>query len=402
MALTAWRGKRSTVRDTRRFWACRLTATPTTLVPVREEGHDESMTAKQLRVVMMGTGQFAVPIFAAVLGEFRDQLVGLVTQPLRSGGQRRSSTRLAGHPLATLAAEYGVPVIQPESINTPQACAVLEQWQPDLFVVAAYGQILSPQVLAIPRLGAVNVHASLLPRYRGAAPVAHAILQGDSHTGVTLIRMTPQLDAGDILAQQVEPIRPDDTAGSLEARLAELGAQLTVALLRRLMAGEMPQAIPQDPAQATRAPKLRKQSGLIDWGQSPQYLERFVRAMQPWPTAFTFLHQPGRAPLRLIVTRLVPGPVLTTTAELPPAGTIYRASQIAGSDTPLAVCTGTPQLALIEELQPAGKRRMTAAEFVRGHPLGVHDRLGPENLDSPPVAPASSSAVASSSEPSTI
>jgi methionyl-tRNA formyltransferase len=335
------------------------------------------MTEVPLRVVMMGTGSFAVPIFAALLREFPGQVVGLVTQPQRSGGQQRGTTRLVGQPMLELAQEHHLPVLQPESINTPAAVAQLQQWQPDVLVVAAYGQILKPEVLAIPRWGAVNVHASLLPRYRGAAPVAHAILQGDSHTGVTLIRMTPQLDAGDILAQEAVPIQPDDTTGSLEARLAELGAQMTVALVQRLAAGDNPPALPQDATQATRAPKIRKSFGLIDWSQSPEYLERFVRAMQPWPTAYTFLHQKGRPPQRWIITRLQVGPELPEHCPPAPPGTL-RLYESAAADSPLAVQTGTRRLALITELQPAGKRRMSAAEFLRGHPLEAGAHLGPE------------------------
>jgi len=328
------------------------------------------------RVVMMGTGRFAVPIFAALLRAFPGQVVGLVTQPSRDGGQPRGTSRLVGHPMIELAQQHDVPVFQPESINTPLACAQLQQWEPDLMIVAAYGQILKPEVLAIPRWGAINVHASLLPRHRGAAPVTHAILQGDSYTGVTLIRMTPQLDAGDMLAQQSVPILPDDTTGSLEARLAELGAEMTVDLLRRWAAGESPVPIPQDAAQATRAPKIRKSFGLIDWSQSPEYLERFVRAMQPWPTAYTFLHQNGRPPQRWIITRLQVGPELPAGLPLAPPGTLRR--DVPSIASPLAVQTGTRRLALITELQPAGKRRMTAAEFLRGHPLDASARLGPE------------------------
>lgn len=338
------------------------------------------MADMPLRLVMMGTGNFAVPIFAALLREFPEQVVGLVTQPARVSGQLRSSTRLSGQPMIALATEHGVPILQPQSINTPQAVAALQQWQPDFLIVAAYGQILAPEVLAIPSHGAINVHASLLPRHRGAAPVAYAILHGDEQTGVTLIRMTSQLDAGDILAQEAVPIRPDDTAGTLEARLAELGARMTVDLLRRLAVGQVPPALPQDHTRATRAPRLRKESGLIDWSRSPQYLERFVRAMQPWPTAYTFLHQLGRPPQRLLITRLAFGPSLREDDPRPPPGTLRLLVPPLPDASPLAVYTGTPQLALIEELQPAGKRRMTAAEFLRGHPLPPSARLGPETL----------------------
>lgn len=338
------------------------------------------MTDKATRLVMMGTGSFALPLFAALLEAFPQRVVGLVTQPPRHAGQRRSTTRLAGQPLVSLAQSHGLPVLQPESINAPDARAELERWQPEVLVVAAYGQILSPEVLVIPHWGAVNVHASLLPRYRGAAPVAHAILQGETQTGVTLIRMTPQLDAGDILAQEAIPIWPDDTAGSLEARLAELGARLLVAWLQRLESGDIPPPLPQDPTQVTRAPKIRKSFGLIDWSQAPEYLERFVRALQPWPTAYTFLHQPGCPPQRWIITRLQVGPEVPESSPSVLPGTLLPPEE-APPGFPLAVQTGARRLALIMELQPAGKRRMTAAEFLRGHPLSAGARLGPEQMD---------------------
>lgn len=324
-----------------------------------------------MRLVMMGTGTFAEPTFEALLAAFPSDVVGLVTQPERQVGNRTGSTRQTGKGMAAIARAAGCPVIQPERINAPDGVAQLRELRPDLVIVAAYGQILSPEVLAVPTRGAINVHASLLPKYRGAAPVAYAILNGETRTGVTIIRVTPGLDSGDMLAQEAVDIRPDDTTGTLEARLAELGARLALEVVRRYAAGEPVVGTPQDPTQVTRAPKITKEFGRIDWTRSAVELERFVRAMLPWPTAYTFLHRPGKEPVRLIVTRagVAEGPA-GTAAALPGTPLSLPAA-------PLAVATGSGLL-VIHELQPAGKRRMTAEEFLRGHPLPPGSRLGPE------------------------
>src|SRR2546421_11332869 len=171
-----------------------------------------------MRIVMMGTGLFAEPTFEALLAG-PHPVVGLVTQPDRAAGQERGSARQTGRGMKTIALEHGLPVLQPESINTPEGVAALQDLQPDLLVVAAYGQILSRDVLAVPPLGGINVHASLLPKYRGAAPIAWAIYHGETKTGVTIIKMSVSLDAGDMLAQEALDIGPDETAGALEARL---------------------------------------------------------------------------------------------------------------------------------------------------------------------------------------
>src|SRR5439155_15839217 len=179
------------------------------------------------------------------------------------------STRQTGTGMKAIAEEHGVPVYQPESINTPKGVAQLREWRPDLLVVAAYGQILNNDVLSVPPYGGINVHASLLPKYRGAAPVAWAIYHGETVTGVTIIRMTTGLDAGDMLAQASLDIQPDETAGELEARLAPLGARLALDVIERMKAG-LVAGTKQDPAQVTKAPKLKKEHGLIDWTKSPE------------------------------------------------------------------------------------------------------------------------------------
>src|SRR6516162_4352434 len=196
---------------------------------------------------MMGTGAFAQPTFEAILA-CSHPVVGLVTQPDRVIGEKRGSTRQADHGLAAIARERVIPVVQPDKINTPEGIAALKEFAPDLLVVAAYGQILSREVLAVPAHGGINVHASLLPKYRGAAPVAWAIYHGETQTGVTIIRMSVALDAGDMLAQESVNIDPDETAGELEGRLAKVGASLASRVVDQIAAGTV-QGIKQDKTQ---------------------------------------------------------------------------------------------------------------------------------------------------------
>ena len=249
---------------------------------------------------------------------------------------------------------------------------------PDLLVVAAYGQILSKEVLSIPTQGAINVHGSLLPKYRGAAPIAHAILNGETETGVTIIRMSAGLDAGEMLAKASIPIG-DETAGELETKLAPIGAKLAIETIRRMKAGPII-GEKQDPKLVTKAPKLTKEMGLIDWTKPADQVCRQVRAMQPWPTAYTYLHRIGKLPLRVIVNSAVEHPVRCDPNLLPgtPIGERHREP----GELFVAVAEVFPgeERGVVEilELQPAGKKRMTAEEFLRGHPLKEGDRFGPE------------------------
>src|SRR5947209_2152990 len=212
-----------------------------------------------MRVVMMGTGLFAEPTFEALLASSHE-VAGLVTQPDRAAGQERGSTRQTGRGMKNIALARNVPVAQPESVNTPEGVAALREMRPDLLVVAAYGQILSKDVLGVPPLGGINVHASLLPKYRGAAPIAWAIYHGETRTGVTIIKMSVYLDAGDILAQETIDIGPEETAGELEARLAPLGAKLALQVIDQIAAGTTDGA-KQDKSLVTKAPKLTKEHG---------------------------------------------------------------------------------------------------------------------------------------------
>jgi methionyl-tRNA formyltransferase len=328
-----------------------------------------------MRLVMMGTGTFAEPTFEALLAAFPAEVVGLVTQPERDPGNKRGSTRQTGKGMATIAAARGVAILQPESINTPEGLAQLREMRPELLVVAAYGQILSKDVLGVPTVGTINVHASLLPKYRGAAPVAYAILNGETKSGVTIIKVTPGLDSGDMIVQEAIDIGPEETTGELEARLAVLGAKLAVEAVRKYQAGGPVEGVRQDPALVTKAPKIKKEFGLIDWSKPADYIRRHVRAMQPWPTAYTFLHRPGKEPMRVIITKVSESSDMPVAGE--PPGTLFC---LRIEPHCFYVNAGGRHTIVVYELQPAGKKRMTAEEFLRGHPIVEGMRFGPEVL----------------------
>ncbi|MCS6909243.1 MAG: methionyl-tRNA formyltransferase [Anaerolineales bacterium] len=304
------------------------------------------------RVVFMGTPQFAVPSLRALLEHAR--VVGVATQPDRPAGRGQ---QLGESPVKQVAQAAGVPVIQPEKLREPEALAQLKAWQPDLIVVAAFGQILKPAVLDLPPFGCLNVHASLLPRWRGAAPVAAAIAAGDSETGVTLMRMDTGLDTGPLLAKSIEPIQPDDTTGTLTARLAQRGADLLLAALPTYLAGELePQ--PQDEALATYAPQLRREDGHLDFTRSAVELERRVRALTPWPGAFALWQ--GR-PLKVL-------------RAAPAEGVRGEPGEVLPLASGVAVACGDGALRLLE-VQPAGKRAMPADDFARGARGFIGSRL---------------------------
>jgi methionyl-tRNA formyltransferase len=325
-----------------------------------------------MRIVMMGTGTFAEPTLEALLNG-PHPVVGLVTQPDRATGHERGSTRQVGKGMKQIAIAKNVPVLQPESINTPEGIAGLCAMQPELLVVAAYGQILSKDVLAVPPQGGINVHASLLPKYRGAAPVAWAIYHGEKQTGVTIIRMSVQLDAGDMLLQEAIDIGPDETAGELESRLAAVGAKLAMQAVEQIATGTT-KGVKQDQTQATKAPKLKKEDGLIDWTRSAAQVCNQIRAMQPWPTAYTFFHQTGKPAVRTMICRAVPALAFVPA----PHGPASPGVPIPSTDRLYVGAGEHNTLVAIHELQPAGKKRMSAAEFLRGHPIREGDHFGPE------------------------
>jgi methionyl-tRNA formyltransferase len=305
------------------------------------------------RVVLMGTPQFAVPTLRAL--DKHHQVVGVVTQPDRRAGRGR---KLLESPVKQVALERGLDLLQPKTLSGPQALAPLAAWRPETIVVAAFGQILPAAVLDLPPHGCLNVHASLLPRYRGAAPIAAAILNGDEVTGITIMLMDEGLDTGPILAQADCPIAPDDTTGSLTAKLAELGAQLLIETLEDWLGGTI-QARPQDEAQATYCSQLTKEDGRLDWSQPAAYLDRQVLACDPWPGAYTTWQ--GQ---RLKVLRARP---------LPDWQGEGQPGQVQEMGTGIGVITGAGALELLE-VQLAGKKPMPAGQFTRGQRdlLGGH------------------------------
>ena len=299
------------------------------------------------RIAFLGTPEFAVPSLRSLHGRYAVALV--VTQPDRVAGRGRV---LAEPAVKVAARELGLPVYQPDSLRSGEALECLREAAPEVIVVAAYGEILRRNVLALPPRGCVNVHASLLPRHRGAAPIAAAILAGDATTGVTIMLMDEGMDTGPMLAQAEERIRPDDTTGSLTPRLAALGARLLMETLPRWLAREItPRA--QDSSRATYARQIRKEDGHIDWTDAAETIARQVRAFDPWPGAFTFWQ--GRR-LRIAQAEAWPG----WCGPQEPGTTLELGGR-------LAVATGEGAL-LVHALQVEGKRCVDCAAFLCGQP----------------------------------
>jgi len=318
-----------------------------------------------MRIAFMGTPQFAVPPLRALL-DAGYGVVGAFTQPDRPAGRGH---RVAMCPVKEFALSRGVPVFQFERIRRPDGLECLKNLAPDLCVTAAFGQILSQALLDVPKWGTVNVHASLLPKYRGAAPINWAIYHGEKETGVSVIHMTPRVDAGPVIAQGRTPIEDGETAEQLEARLAEIGSWLIHRVIDSLESGK-PESLPQDPALASRAPRLKKTDGLIDWTRSAEAVRNHIRAFIPWPKSHTFWRRAGSAPLRLIV-----GPV--EIAGDSPAR-VQPGTVVEGDGNRVVVATGAGCVAL-SSLQPAGKREMDIREFQLGYRLEPGDRFGPES-----------------------
>lgn len=298
------------------------------------------------RIIFMGSPDFSLPSLRALASAY--DVVGVVTQPDRASGRGRE---IKMPPVKTLALELGIPIIQPEKLRAPEAMQQLREWNPDLIVVAAFGQILKPDVLDLPRFGCINVHASLLPRWRGAAPINAAILAGDEEMGVTIMKMDAGLDTGPMLAHQSLRLTRDDTAGSVTAALSTLGADLLLATLPDYLAGKlMPQ--PQEESLATYAPMLKKEDGRLDFDHPAEELERRVRAMNPWPGAF--LEYNGE-PLKVLKARA--GIIFTYMIQSP--GTRLLAGNLP------AVMTSNGAL-FLEEVQPPGKKPMDGKSFLAG------------------------------------
>ena len=334
-----------------------------------EPAHDPEQVAG-LRIVVMGTGPFAVPMFRALLAS-RHRVVALVTRPDKAAPGRRAPV----NPMRAAAEAAGVTVTEPERINDPAAIAELLALAPDLFVVCDYGQILAPAVLEVAPLGGINLHGSLLPRHRGAAPVQWAILAGDEVSGACCIHMTLQLDGGSVINARSTPIGATETAAQLEARLAAFGPELVLDAIQRVAAPHRPAGAvgtPQDPALVTKAPRLSKADGIVDWNLAAARIARMPRGLDPWPRATTFLHAAGgesaAGPTRLVLEEVAMGPAA------PPGS--QPGSIVTLDDAGIVVACGDGGTVVIRRVVPEGRRSMAAGEFLRGRFLGTGARMG--------------------------
>lgn len=304
----------------------------------------------------MGTPEFAVPSLEALL-KSDDTVVGVVTQPDRPKGRGQV---LTASPIKQVALREAIPILQPTKMKDPEFLAALTAWKPDLIAVTAFGRILPPAILSLPPKGCVNVHGSLLPKYRGAGPIQWALINGETKTGITTMLMDEGMDTGAMLMQEAIAIDPDDTAGSLSRKLGVIGGSLLVETLNQLRSGQLvPQA--QDQALASMAPLLKKEDGVIDWTLSATAIANRIRGLTPWPGAYTFLGDDRwmlhRADPLAEQTSASPGCVTTVTKDA------------------IHVATGSGILA-VKELQPASSRRMTVAQYLAGHSLQPGLQLG--------------------------
>lgn len=309
-----------------------------------------------MRVVFLGTPRFAVPALEAALAASDVQAV--VTRPDRPKGR---GLRVEPSAVAAAAMQYGLEVLQPASLRDRAFLDRLRDLSPDILVAVAFGRLLPPDVIDVAPRGGINLHPSLLPRYRGAAPIPRAIAAGERETGVTVLYLSAELDAGDIILQRPVPIDLADTARTLEARLAREGAALLGEALRLLEAGKAPRR-PQDPALATLAPKLSKAEAFVRWSEPASRIVNLIRAFDPWPVAYTLRDGDELRLWRATAREDVPAPP----GILPAPGTVLRAPQEEGE--PLVVAAGEGAVA-VHEVQPASGRRMSAAAYLRGHPL---------------------------------
>ncbi len=308
-----------------------------------------------MRIVFMGTPEFAVPSLEALL-QSDDQVVGIVTQPDRPKGRGQL---LAPPPVKLIAQRAGIPFLQPVKIRVPEFLKALADWKPDLIAVTAYGRILHAPILTLPPMGCVNVHGSLLPKYRGAAPVQWAIINGETETGITTMLMDEGMDTGAMLLQESLPISSEDTAGTLAPRLAALGGRLLVETIARLKSGAItPQS--QNHALATSAPPLKKEDGAINWTASASRIANRVRGLSPWPGAYAYFG--GE---RWMVWSAISNPAKTDVAP----GTIADVTKQS-----IHVATGDGWL-MLKEIQPANSKRLTVAQYLAGHRVSAGQRF---------------------------
>ncbi len=312
-----------------------------------------------MRIIFMGSAGFACPSLERVLLDGRDEVVAVVTQPDRPKGRNLERSAC---PVKHYLGDRAIPVLTPEKVNTTESLALLSELKPDVLVVVAYGQLLKPALLAIPAKGCINVHGSLLPQYRGAAPIQWAVARGERVTGVTTMHVNERLDAGDMILKREVAIEEDDTGGTLHDKLASAGAEVLSATLDLIRAGNAPRW-PQDEARATLAPKLKKIDGRIDWGWPAATIHNRVRAFNPWPSCFCEAPgEPGRF-VKILKTRVEPG-----------CGKPGMVIDVTGEGPLIQAGDG---LALrLREVQPEGRRPMSGAAFLCGHALQIGDILG--------------------------
>ncbi len=323
-----------------------------------------------MRIVMFGTGPFAVPTFEALMTSDHD-VCALFTRPIADSGNRRKS---AANPTRDVAQAKGLVIHEPMDVNAPESISLLKDLKADLFVVCDYGQILSRECLGSALKGGINLHGSLLPKYRGAAPINWCLYNGDPVTGITIIHMTAKLDGGPCLAKRTMPVVDEDTAESIEPKLANLGVDAVIESISLLEEwnGEASIGTPQDQSLATKAPRLKKSDGLLKWQRPAFQLLNQIRAFQPWPGSFTNWHSPNKKqPLRLIVHRAS----VVNLGDLEAKTATVEPGQVAFCDKEnLLIQTGDGLLS-IEVVQPAGKKSMPVADFLRGNPPKVGDQF---------------------------
>ncbi len=313
-----------------------------------------------MRIVFMGTPAFAVPTLQQLL-KTEISVVGVVCQPDRPSGRGK---KVQVGPVKALALSQNIPVVQPEKMKDPKLMEILRTWEPDLVVVAAFGRILPKTILDLPPKGCLNVHGSLLPKYRGAAPIQWAVIQGEVKTGVTIMLMDEGMDTGAILQQEEISIGPDETSGELASRMAQVGGALLVRTLRGWIAGTM-SPLPQNDSAATLAPILNKEDGLLSWDRPARYLANRIRGLSPWPGVYTFLEGARWGIWKVQVEGQEPG-MLHTAQDIPLApGTITAVTKQA-----IRVQTGQGSLHLLE-IQPENKKRMHVSDFLAGHRVTV-------------------------------
>ena len=313
-----------------------------------------------MRIIFMGTPELAAVVLRRLIATPEFRLAAVVTQPDQPKGR---GLKLTPSPVKEVALQAGLIVLQPQRAREENFFHELAALQPELIAVAAYGQILPKAILDLPRFGCINVHTSLLPKYRGAAPIQHAILNGDAETGVTIMKMDVGLDTGDILTQERTAIEPSDNSQTLHDRLAGIGAELLARTIPQYVSGAI-QSRPQPAEGMTYASKIKKQDGEIDWTQPARMIWNRIRALVPWPGAFT--HLPGQ-----------PHPHLLKIWEAQPTDRSGQPGHVLQADkNGIVIACGAGAL-IISSLQREGGRRLTAAEFLAGHPLKVDEKLGP-------------------------